>query len=62
MGERLARALPDAELAVIEGAGHLPQEETPEQVIEALQGFLDGSAPKTDRRPHGTSVLLGRRF
>jgi pimeloyl-ACP methyl ester carboxylesterase len=51
MGERLTRALPDAELAVIEHAGHLPQEETPEQVVEVLGGFLDGVLSRAETPP-----------
>lgn len=49
VGERLVRALPNAELAVIDDAGHLPQEETPERLVEVLKGFLHevASRPET---------------
>jgi pimeloyl-ACP methyl ester carboxylesterase len=40
-GERLARALPDARLVVIDDAGHGPHEETPAAVVSAVPGFLD---------------------
>ena len=39
-GARLARTLPHASLVVIERAGHLPQEETPSEVIRALTDFI----------------------
>jgi 3-oxoadipate enol-lactonase len=41
MGERLARELPDAEFAVVEGAGHLPSVERPDAVLELVKPFLD---------------------
>jgi 3-oxoadipate enol-lactonase len=41
MGERLARELPDAEFAVVEGAGHLPSVDRPEAVLELVKPFLD---------------------
>ena len=41
MGERLARELPDAELAVVEGAGHLPSVERPDAVLELVKPFLN---------------------
>ena len=41
MGERLARDLPDAEFAVVEGAGHLPSVERPDAVLELVKPFLD---------------------
>lgn len=37
---RLARELPDAELAVIPACGHVPQEECPEAFVEALRPFI----------------------
>jgi pimeloyl-ACP methyl ester carboxylesterase len=42
IAERLARELPDAELVVIEGAGHLPSLERPEATLELVKRFLDG--------------------
>jgi pimeloyl-ACP methyl ester carboxylesterase len=39
-GERLRAALPQAEWAVIPGAGHLPMEEQPEVFNERLLAFL----------------------
>jgi 3-oxoadipate enol-lactonase len=41
MGERLAHELPNAEFAVIEGAGHLPSVERPEATLELVKPFLD---------------------
>lgn len=37
---RLARELPQAELAVIPDCGHLPHEECPEPFLDAVEGFL----------------------
>jgi 3-oxoadipate enol-lactonase len=42
IAERLARELPDAELAVIDGAGHLPSMERPEQTAALVRSFLSG--------------------
>jgi pimeloyl-ACP methyl ester carboxylesterase len=41
VGERLARALPDARLHVLDRCGHLPAEELPEESWKVLEGFLD---------------------
>lgn len=38
---RLAALLPNAELAVFEGCGHMPQEECPERFVETVQRFVD---------------------
>lgn len=38
---RLAADLPDADLAVFDNCGHLPQEECPIQFIDAIADFLD---------------------
>jgi len=35
-GERLAAAIPDAKLVVLEGVGHMPQWEAPERLAEAI--------------------------
>ena len=40
MAERLARELPNAEFAVIEGAGHLPSIERPETTIALVRAFV----------------------
>lgn len=42
--EYLQRALPGSQLAIIEGAGHLPYEEKPEEFCQILQHFLRNSA------------------
>ncbi len=40
-GVRLADDLPDAELVILDGCGHLPAEELPEQSLKRLESFLD---------------------
>lgn len=40
-GRRLAAALPDARLAILDGCHHLPQHERPERLLKALAPFLD---------------------
>ncbi len=40
-GKRLVRELPHAELVILEGAGHLPNEEFPEVVNRAMVDFLN---------------------
>jgi pimeloyl-ACP methyl ester carboxylesterase len=40
IAERLAAEPPDAELAVIPGAGHLPSIEQPEATRELVSAFL----------------------
>ena len=40
IAERLARELPDAELVVIPGAGHLPPLERPEETAALVRSFL----------------------
>jgi pimeloyl-ACP methyl ester carboxylesterase len=42
VGERLTECLPDAELVVIEGAGHNPMWDRPAAFNEAVLGFLTG--------------------
>jgi pimeloyl-ACP methyl ester carboxylesterase len=39
--ERLAALLPEAELVVIARSGHLPHEESPEEFLDALRGWLE---------------------
>lgn len=39
--ERLAREWPGAELKVVNACGHLPQEEKPEELVGAVEAFLD---------------------
>jgi pimeloyl-ACP methyl ester carboxylesterase len=41
IAERLAQELPNAELRVIEGAGHLPSIERPEETLELVKSFLE---------------------
>jgi 3-oxoadipate enol-lactonase len=43
IAERLAREIPNAELAVIEGAGHLPALEQPKRTAALVEAFLAGS-------------------
>ena len=42
IAERLARELPDARLEMIEGAGHLPPLERPEETAALVRRFLSG--------------------
>jgi 3-oxoadipate enol-lactonase len=41
IAERLARELPDAELVVIPGAGHLPSIERPEATLAVVRPFVE---------------------
>jgi len=45
IGRRLARALPNADLVVLEACGHLPAEERPGASVRILEDFLDGRLP-----------------
>lgn len=38
--ERAARTVPGAELVVVEGCGHLPHEERPDEAVRAIEAFL----------------------
>ncbi len=40
-GEALRRALPQCELALIDDAGHLPFEETPDEFNQLVLDFID---------------------
>jgi pimeloyl-ACP methyl ester carboxylesterase len=40
VGIKLRRALPNAELKLVEGCGHMPHEEQPEATLSLIQGFL----------------------
>ena len=40
VGERLSRALPDADFRLLERCGHLPQDERPAASLAALESFL----------------------
>jgi pimeloyl-ACP methyl ester carboxylesterase len=40
VGERLHRAMPNSDLVVIDGIGHIPQEEAPAATLQAMQKFL----------------------
>ena len=39
---QLAKEIPGAQLVVFKGCGHVPQEECPDQFMDALQGFAEG--------------------
>lgn len=40
VGQRLAQAIPDARLHVLEACGHLPAEEKPSESLTVVEGFL----------------------
>ena len=42
VGLKLRRAMPNASLRVVQGCGHMPQEEQPSQTLELMQEFLGG--------------------
>lgn len=42
--QRLAQEIPGAELALLEGCGHLPQEECPEAFVAAVTAWLEGGS------------------
>jgi pimeloyl-ACP methyl ester carboxylesterase len=39
---KLAAQLPNAQLVVVPACGHLPHEECPQAVLDAIQSFLGG--------------------
>lgn len=43
-GQKLAREIPNAQLLILEGIGHLPSMEKPEEVNRAIERFLEGDA------------------
>jgi len=45
VGERLAREIPRARLAVLANCGHMPQEEMPDESLRLLLEFLDDREP-----------------
>jgi len=40
-GERMHRELPDSKLVVLDGVGHVPQEEDPERTAREMRNFLE---------------------
>ncbi|MGJ3230491.1 MAG: alpha/beta fold hydrolase [Oceanicaulis sp.] len=46
-GPRFAAAMPDAELVLIDDAGHMPVEEQPEATAQAVRAFLAGLDPSS---------------
>lgn len=51
LGERLANTIPDAELVVLPGVGHVPQFELPEETRQLVLGFLDKLNPPRAKLP-----------
>jgi pimeloyl-ACP methyl ester carboxylesterase len=49
-GRAYAQAIPDAEFRLLEGTGHMPQAETPEQLLPVLWDFAEAHA--ADRPRH----------
>lgn len=48
-GRAYARAIPDAEFRLLEGTGHMPQTETPEQFLPVLWDFVAAHASERPR-------------
>ena len=38
---QLSKEIPGSQLVVFDACGHVPQEECPDQFMDALQGFLE---------------------
>lgn len=59
-GRAYAQAIPGAQFRLLEGTGHLPQTETPEQLLPVLWDFADThpTGRPRDRRPNPTSALF----
>jgi pimeloyl-ACP methyl ester carboxylesterase len=53
---RLAQAVPQARLVVLDGCGHLPEVEMPEQVDKLIREFLHGSPAYRPRALAGISA------
>lgn len=51
LGERLAGEIPGAELVLVPGVGHLPQEEAGEETAEAIGRFLGAIPRPMNHRP-----------
>jgi pimeloyl-ACP methyl ester carboxylesterase len=49
-GIRLAHSLPNGELLLLPGVGHVPQFEAPEQILEPLMDFLESASKGKARR------------
>jgi pimeloyl-ACP methyl ester carboxylesterase len=43
LGNRLARELPNAQFFVIEGAGHMPNQDRPQDVLKHITTFLQAA-------------------
>ncbi|HEX9710433.1 MAG TPA: alpha/beta fold hydrolase, partial [Candidatus Thermoplasmatota archaeon] len=52
VAERLARELPRARLAVLEGCGHVPPEEKPEESLRIVAAFLAEARRESGTSPH----------
>ncbi|MGE0626379.1 MAG: alpha/beta fold hydrolase [Hyphomicrobiaceae bacterium] len=48
--ELYAERIPQARLQLIEGAGHLPHVEAPEETLAAIAGFINGLPPSAEAR------------
>lgn len=59
-GRAISRALPDARLEPIPGAGHCSHEEQPARFVELLSGFLPAVRAGTPASPAPTSLRAAR--
>jgi pimeloyl-ACP methyl ester carboxylesterase len=51
LGHRLANTIPEAELVVLSGVGHVPQFEQPEETRQLVLEFLDRLNPPRAKLP-----------
>ena len=59
IGEMLDDDIPDSRLVLLEQAGHVPQEEKPEETIEAIAKFLKRPVRRRCRTASGSERMQG---
>jgi proline iminopeptidase len=60
-GREWALRLPNARLVTVEGAGHAPWIEAPDEVFASIETFLDGTWPPSAREVKSTQIPPDRR-